>query len=116
MIGLQCGQCGIIAEDDGPGCAVCGHGWPASARQQKMGQADSTRDMIPGFGAAVRSRREQAGLTLQQFAEKVGTHFTAISKVERGQRAPSLRLAVDIANALNVTMDVLLQDAARHAG
>jgi transcriptional regulator with XRE-family HTH domain len=77
--------------------------------------ADSTRDMIPGFGAAVRKRREDAALSLEALAERVGTHFTAISKIERSQRAPSLSLAVRIAGALGVTVDVLLQDAARLA-
>lgn len=77
--------------------------------------ADSTRDMIPGFGAAIRARREAAGLSLQELAERSETHFTSVSKIERSQRAPSLRIAVDIASALGVTVDVLLMDAARLA-
>lgn len=76
-------------------------------------QKDSTRDVIPGLGAALRARREAAGLSLAALAERSGTHFTAISKVERGQRAPSFRLVVDLASALGVTPDVLLMDAAR---
>lgn len=82
-----------------------------SVREVGMGQADSTRDIIPGFGAAVRSRREDAGLSLEQLAAKAETHFTAISKIERSQRALSLNLARKIASALGVTIDVLLQDA-----
>lgn len=77
------------------------------------GQKASSRDMIPGFGAAVRARRESAGLSLLQLAEKAGTHFTSISKIERSQRAPSLKLAADLASALGVSVDVLLLDAAR---
>lgn len=80
-----------------------------------MPQADSTRDKIEGFGAALRARRDAAGLSLAQLAEKAGTHLSAISKLERGQRAPSLRLAADLASALGVTVDVLLLDAARLA-
>lgn len=76
----------------------------------------STRDMIPGFGPAVRSRREAAGLSLAALGERCGSHFTTISKLENSQRAPSLRLAADIASALGVTVDVLLMDAARQAG
>jgi transcriptional regulator with XRE-family HTH domain len=79
-------------------------------------QTDSTRDVIPGFGAAVRQRREQSQMSLEAVAVKAGTHFTAISKVERSQRAPSLRLAAGIASALGVSLDVLLMDAARLAG
>lgn len=77
--------------------------------------ADSTRDMIPGFGAAVRARREQAGLSLEELAKRVETHFTSISKIELSQRAPSLRIAAAIASALGVTLDVLMQDAAQRA-
>ena len=73
----------------------------------------SSRDVIPGFGAALRARREAAGLSLLQLAEKSGSHFTSISKLERNQRAPSLKLAVELASALGVTIDVLMQDAAR---
>ncbi len=74
--------------------------------------ADSTRDMIRGFGGAVRARRDAASLTLAALAARVGTHVSALSKVERSQRAPSLRLAVAIAGALGVTVDVLIQDSA----
>lgn len=77
-----------------------------------MAQRNSTRDGIPGFGAAVRARRVAAGLSLAGLGEKAGTHFTAVSKVERGQRAPSLRLAADLAAALGVTVNDLLADAA----
>jgi transcriptional regulator with XRE-family HTH domain len=87
----------------------------AVATTDDMGQKASTRDMVPGFGVAVRTRREAAGLTLAQFAEKCGSHFTSISKIERGERAPSLRIALDIASALGVEIGVLVQDAARLA-
>lgn len=71
--------------------------------------------MIPGFGAAVRARREAAKLTLNDLAERADTHFASVSKIERNQRAPSLRMAVTLASALGVTVDVLIQDAARLA-
>jgi XRE family transcriptional regulator, regulator of sulfur utilization len=81
----------------------------------KPGEQPTGRDVIPGFGAAVRARRESLGLTLVQLAAKSGSGFSAVSKIERGARAPSLRLAVDLASALGVAVDVLIQDAARMA-
>jgi transcriptional regulator with XRE-family HTH domain len=69
--------------------------------------------MVPGFGEAVRARRDAMGWSLNQLAEKAETHFTTVSKVERNQRAVSLRLAAALASALGVTVDVLLLDAAR---
>ncbi len=79
-------------------------------------QQASTRDMVPGFGAAVRARRDAAGLSLNELAAKSGTHFTTVSKIERNQPAPSLLLASKLASALGVTIDVLMQDAARCGG
>jgi len=46
-------------------------------------------------------------LSLAALAAASGTHFTTISKLERNQRAPSLRLAAALAEALGVTIDVL---------
>lgn len=73
------------------------------------------RDEVPGFGAAVRSRRQARGLTLAQLASESGFHFTYISGIERGRKHPSLFCAASLASALGVTVDVLLMDAARLA-
>lgn len=79
--------------------------------ERGLEMADSTRDIIAGFGQALRNRREEAGLTLQALGAKAGVHFTAIWKVEAYTRSPSLRLAACLAEALGLTVDQLLQDA-----
>ena len=66
------------------------------------------RDAVPGFGAAVRKERERQGMTLEDLAALCGSGFSALSKVERGGRAPSLRLALAIADALGVPVTDLV--------
>ena len=73
----------------------------------------SSRDTVPGFGEAIKARREAIGLSLGQAAEASGTHFTSLSKLENGQRAPSLRLAVALAGALEWSIGELVEAAAK---
>jgi len=75
----------------------------------------STRDLVPGFGSALRARREAAGLTQTQLATSAGTDAGTVSKVETSQRSLSLRLALELAKALGVKLDTLIDDAARLA-
>jgi transcriptional regulator with XRE-family HTH domain len=55
------------------------------------------------LGANVARHREEAGLSLRQFAEAAETHFTHLSKVERGKSGvPQLALILRLAGSLNV--------------
>lgn len=67
----------------------------------------STRDVVPGFGAAVRARRAALGMTLADVAEAAGTRASHVSDVELGRRSVGLRLALAIAAALDATVDEL---------
>lgn len=62
----------------------------------------STRNMVPGFPERLAALREEKGLSRQQLADLSGTSFSAISSLERGERAPSLELACRLADALGV--------------
>ena len=66
------------------------------------------RDTVPGFASRLKTLREAAGLTQTALAELAGTHFTTVAKVEADGRAPSLRLAVALAEALGVTVNDLV--------
>jgi transcriptional regulator with XRE-family HTH domain len=72
-----------------------------------MPQRASTRDAIPTLPARLRELRESAGMTLESLASAAGTSHDSISKIERGQRAPSFRLAVALADALGCAVDDL---------
>lgn len=73
----------------------------------------SSRDMIPGFAERLKELRERAGLSQTQLAERAGTHFTAVSKLELGKRSPSFRLALDLAEALGLGVGELVPDGWR---
>lgn len=63
---------------------------------------------MTSFGARVRQRRHQAGLTLEAFAGRSGVSRAALSKIERGERKPGLGVAVRIADALGTSLSELL--------
>jgi len=69
------------------------------------------------FGDRVRLAREQAGLTLEQFAKLSGVSRAMLSKVERGEKSPTIGIAKRIAHALGTPFSTLMGDdgAARRA-
>ena len=54
------------------------------------------------FGARIRARRTELGLSQEQLAEASGLHWTYVSQTERGQRNVSLHNIVKIADALDI--------------
>ncbi len=63
----------------------------------------SNEEIAIRIGANVAFRREEAGLTLRQFSEAAETHFTHLSRVERGKSGvPQLALILRLAGSLNV--------------
>lgn len=65
------------------------------------------------FGTAVRARRAQLGITLDQLAQSSGVSPGALSRVERGLLGPSLRNAMAIAHGLGCELGELLQPGAQ---
>jgi transcriptional regulator with XRE-family HTH domain len=66
------------------------------------------RETVTTFPARLAELREARGLTMQQLAEKAGTSLYSVSKLERGERAPSFFLAVCLARALGISLDDFL--------
>lgn len=52
------------------------------------------------FVCHLKKYRQQAGLTQEQLAEKVGVRRETIMRLEKTQYNPSLKLAVDISRAV----------------
>ncbi len=52
------------------------------------------------FVCRLKKYRQQAGLTQEQLAEKVGVRRETIMRLEKAQYNPSLKLAVDISRAV----------------
>jgi transcriptional regulator with XRE-family HTH domain len=60
------------------------------------------------LGARLRALRIERGMTQDEVARAIGTHFTSISAVERGVRGLSVQQIVKLATALKVSPDDLL--------
>ena len=63
------------------------------------------------FGAIVRKRRIERGLSQESLAERARLHTTYVSMVERGVRNPTLDVASRLANALGIPLAVLIDEA-----
>jgi transcriptional regulator with XRE-family HTH domain len=64
---------------------------------------ESAGDEVP-VGRHVREFREKTGLTLQQFAEKVGISSALLTQMENRMVSPSIGMLVQIANAFGTTV------------
>lgn len=62
------------------------------------------------FGDRVRLLREQADLTLEQISKLSGVSRAMLSKVERGEKSPTIGVAKRIAHALGISFSALVGD------
>lgn len=70
---------------------------------------------LRAIGARIKAARERAGMTQEDLAAELEMSPTHISVLERGLKAPKLEKLVNIANALHVSSDMLLQDVVLYA-
>lgn len=63
------------------------------------------------MGKRIRAARIERGYTQEQLAEMVNAGTTHISHIETGNTIPSMKLFVNLANALEVSADALLCDS-----
>ena len=61
-------------------------------------------------GRRIKAAREHKRLTQEQLAELVDLSPMHVSVIERGVKLPKLETLINIANVLDVSADVLLQD------
>ncbi|MFG1790850.1 helix-turn-helix domain-containing protein [Nocardia sp. NPDC049149] len=73
-------------------------------------------DLAGAFGANVRRRREEAGLTLEQLSTQSSVSRAMLSKVERGEKSPTIGVASRIAHALDASLSDLIGGAAAASG
>ena len=72
----------------------------------------STSDLqVRAFGAAVRARREQLGLSQEALSYKAKMHRTYVSDVERAARNPTVRVIWKLADALGTQPSALFRAA-----
>jgi transcriptional regulator with XRE-family HTH domain len=66
------------------------------------------RANLEKFGPRLRELREEANLTVEQLAEKLGVVKQTISKYENNQREPKYEYLLKLAEIFNVSVDYLL--------
>jgi transcriptional regulator with XRE-family HTH domain len=62
------------------------------------------------FGSVLRERREAAGISQEQLADRAGLHRTYVSLIERGKRTASIEVLRRVASALGVRMSELIEE------
>jgi transcriptional regulator with XRE-family HTH domain len=62
------------------------------------------------FARNLRQRREAAGLSQQQLANRTGLHPTEISRLERAVREPRLGTMLRLAKGLDIGIETLVTD------
>lgn len=65
---------------------------------------------LKAIGRRIKLAREAAHFTQEQLAEAVNCTVQHISAIERGAKTPSLELFILIANAIDISADLLLAD------
>lgn len=66
---------------------------------------------LEAFGLAVRTRRQELGISQEALADICGLHRTYVGSVERGERNIGLRNIHALAEALEVSAHALLLSA-----
>jgi transcriptional regulator with XRE-family HTH domain len=72
-----------------------------------MAQDDLT-DVLTGVGPRLRSLRRARGATLAQVSEATGISLSTLSRLESGQRKPTLELLLPLAREYRVQLDELV--------
>ena len=71
---------------------------------------DSANPLTPleGVAARLRELRHRSGYTLTELAERAGVSLSTLSRLESGQRRPTLDLLLPLARIYQVTLDDLV--------
>lgn len=69
---------------------------------------DRHDQVVRKFGDRVRALRERSGSTLEQLAQRSGVSRAMLSKVERGEKSPTIGVATRIAHALEAPLSMLV--------
>ncbi|MCX5150585.1 MULTISPECIES: helix-turn-helix domain-containing protein [unclassified Streptomyces] len=82
---------------------------PDRQRDDRRQQDDEElADVLTAVGPRLRALRLQRGSTLAQLAEATGISLSTLSRLESGQRRPTLELLLPLAKAHRVALDELV--------
>jgi transcriptional regulator with XRE-family HTH domain len=79
-------------------------------RDEILVTLDSANPLAPldGVAARLRELRHRSGYTLTELAERAGVSLSTLSRLESGQRRPTLDLLLPLARIYQVTLDDLV--------
>lgn len=78
-----------------------------SKRAKNVSAPDGGDELSRAFGARVRKLRDTAGMTLEQLSQQSGVSRAMLSKVERGEKSPTIGIASRIASSLRTSLTEL---------
>ncbi|MFC8128344.1 helix-turn-helix domain-containing protein [Streptomyces sp. NPDC057302] len=70
--------------------------------------ADELTDVLTAVGPRLRALRKARGATLARLSEETGISLSTLSRLEAGQREPTLKLLLPLAKAYGVPLDELV--------
>src|ERR671927_2036807 len=73
-----------------------------------MADASAIPDVLAEVGPRLRQLRERRGVTLTALAAQTGISKSTLSRLENGERKPSLELLLPLASAYQVPLDELV--------
>jgi transcriptional regulator with XRE-family HTH domain len=73
-----------------------------------VAHAHASPDVLAEVGPRLRRLRERRGLTLTALAEQTGISKSTLSRLENGERKPSLELLLPLAGAFHLPLDELV--------
>lgn len=69
-------------------------------------------ELGPTFAKALKAVREMNDLSMRAMADRLGTSAAGIKHWESGDVSPTLRKVTEIAQAMNVPVDIFVNDVA----
>ncbi len=78
------------------------------SERESTGVSEADAVSAGRLGARVRDLRRGQGLTLEEFAERSGVSRAMISKLERGEKNPTLVVAAKLAEGFGITLSQLV--------
>jgi len=76
-----------------------------------MAVDEGVREQLQALGEFIRAQRKQAQMSLRDLADRSNVSNPYLSQIERGLHEPSVRVLKAISEALNVSIETLLQRA-----
>ena len=79
-----------------------------SPTRRRAASHDSETAIVAALGGRIKRLRADAGITLEELATRSGVSRAMLSKVERGEKSPTLAIVARIAGGFKISLSTLL--------